>query len=62
MSETLASEPAGRSVSVPEPQLDTQTWTGPGVATLGVPFHVKALAAGVLKTVGSKWDLAADTS
>jgi hypothetical protein len=41
---------------------DTRTWTGPGAATLGVPFQGKALAAGVLKTVGPKWDLAAYTS
>jgi hypothetical protein len=37
---------------------DTRTWTGPGVATFGVPFQGKALAAGVLKTAGSKWNLA----
>jgi hypothetical protein len=37
---------------------DTQTWSAPGVATLGVPLHGNALAATVLKTVGSKWNLA----
>jgi hypothetical protein len=41
---------------------DTQTWSGPGVATLGVPFQGNALAAAVLKTADTKWNLAAYTS
>ena len=36
-----------------------QTWMAPGVTTLGVPFSGHALAATVLKTAGSTWDLAA---
>jgi hypothetical protein len=37
---------------------DTQTWSAPGVAMLGVPLHGNALAATVLKTAGSNWNLA----
>jgi hypothetical protein len=37
---------------------DIETWSAPGVATLGVPFQGNALAVTVLKTVGSKWNLA----
>jgi hypothetical protein len=37
---------------------DTQTWSAPGVVMLGVPFQGNALAVTVLKTVGSKWNLA----
>jgi hypothetical protein len=36
----------------------TPDWNAPGVATLGVPFDGKALAATVLKTAGSPWNLA----
>ena len=40
-------------------RVDAQvTW----LPTLGVPFQGKALAAGVLKTAGSKWNLAAYAS
>jgi hypothetical protein len=38
---------------------DTSTWNAPGVTALGVPFQGQALAGTVLKTVGSKWNLAA---
>jgi len=41
---------------------DTRTWSAPGVATLGVPFQGSALAATVLKTAGTKWNLAAYTT
>ena len=41
---------------------DTRTWSGPGVATLGVPYQGNALAATVLKTAGTKWNLAAYVS
>ena len=41
---------------------DTRTWTAPGVTTLGVPFRGQALAASVLKTAGSTWNLHAYTS
>jgi hypothetical protein len=41
---------------------DTRTWTAPGVTTIGVPFRGQALAASVLKTAGSTWNLAAYTS
>jgi hypothetical protein len=34
---------------------------GPGVATFGVPFGGRAFAGTVLKTAGSKWNLAAYT-
>jgi hypothetical protein len=37
---------------------DTRTWNAPGVATPGVLFHGNALAVTVLKTAGSKWNLA----
>jgi len=40
---------------------DTRTWNAPGVTDLGVPYRGAALAGTVLKTVGSKWDLAAYT-
>jgi hypothetical protein len=36
-----------------------QTWYAPGVAGLGVPYQGHVLAATVLKTAGSKWNLAA---
>lgn len=35
------------------------TDSAPGLTLLGAPFHGKALAESVLKTVGSKWNLAA---
>ena len=41
---------------------DTRTWNAPGVTELGVPFRGRALAGTVLKTAGSKWNLAAYTS
>jgi hypothetical protein len=41
---------------------DTRTWSGPGVATLGAPYQGNALAATVLKTAGTKWNLAAYVS
>jgi hypothetical protein len=37
---------------------DTRTWNALGIATLGVPFHGNALSVTVLKTVGTKWNLA----
>jgi len=40
---------------------DTRTWSAPGVATLGVPLQGNALAVTVLKTAGSKWNLASYT-
>jgi hypothetical protein len=41
---------------------DTRTWSGPGVAMLGVPYQGNALAATVLKTAGANWNLAAYVS
>jgi hypothetical protein len=41
---------------------DIETWGAPGVVTLGVPFQGNALAVSVLKTVGSKWNLASYTN
>ena len=41
---------------------DTRTWYAPGVTALGVPFGGSAFAGTVLKTAGSKWNLAAYTS
>jgi hypothetical protein len=41
---------------------DTRTWNAPGVTELGVPHQGHAFAGTVLKTVGSKWNLAAYTS
>jgi hypothetical protein len=38
---------------------NTQTWSARGVVGLGVPFQGHVLAATVLKTAGSKWNLAA---
>jgi hypothetical protein len=38
---------------------DTRTWSAPGVVGLGVPYQGHVLAATVLKTAGSKWNLAA---
>jgi hypothetical protein len=38
---------------------NSQTWNAPGVVGLGVPYQGHALAASVLKTAGSKWNLAA---
>jgi hypothetical protein len=38
---------------------DTQTWNARGVTALGVPFGGRAFAGTVLKTAGSKWNLAA---
>ncbi|HEX3958784.1 MAG TPA: hypothetical protein VHZ03_19515 [Trebonia sp.] len=40
---------------------DTTTWNAHGVTALGVPFRGQALAGTVLKTAGSKWNLAAYT-
>jgi hypothetical protein len=37
----------------------SQTWHAPGVVGLGVPYQGHVLAATVLKTAGSKWNLAA---
>ena len=37
---------------------NTQTWSARGVVGLGVPYQGQALAATVLKTAGSKWNLA----
>jgi hypothetical protein len=37
---------------------NTQTWYARGVAGLGVPYQGHVLAATVLKTAGSKWNLA----
>jgi len=62
MAELELCQPVIFAVGATELSNDTRTWTGPGVATLGVPFQGKALAAGVLKTAGSKWNLAAYTS
>jgi hypothetical protein len=36
-----------------------QTWHARGVAGLGVPYQGHVLAATILKTAGSTWDLAA---
>jgi len=41
---------------------DTRTWSAPGVVGLGVPYQGHVLAGTVLKTVGSKWNLAAYSS
>ncbi len=41
---------------------DTQTWNASGVVPLGVPYQGHVLAATVLKTAGSKWNLAAYSS
>jgi hypothetical protein len=38
---------------------NTQTWYARGVVGLGVPYQGHVLAATVLKTAGSKWNLAA---
>jgi hypothetical protein len=38
---------------------DTQNWNARGVVALGVPYQGHVLAATVLKTAGSKWNLAA---
>jgi hypothetical protein len=37
---------------------NSQTWSARGVVGLGVPYQGQALAATVLKTAGSKWNLA----
>jgi hypothetical protein len=37
---------------------DTRTWNAPGVTELGVPFRGRTFAGTVLKTAGSKWNLA----
>jgi hypothetical protein len=37
----------------------TQTWYAPGVVGLGVPYQGHVFAGTVLKTAGSKWNLAA---
>jgi len=41
---------------------DTRTWYARGVTALGVPFSGHAFAGTVLKTAGSKWNIAAYTS
>ena len=41
---------------------DTQTWNASGVVPLGVPYQGHVLAATVLKTAGSNWNLAAYSS
>jgi hypothetical protein len=41
---------------------DTRTWMARGVVGLGVPYQGHVLAATVLKTAGSKWNLAAYSS
>jgi hypothetical protein len=41
---------------------DTRTWYARGVTALGVPFGGRAFAGTVLKTAGSKWNLAAYAS
>lgn len=38
---------------------NTQTWSAPGVVGLGVPYQGHVLAATILKTAGSTWNLAA---
>ena len=38
---------------------NTQTWSARGVVGLGVPYQGHVLAGTVLKTAGSKWNLAA---
>jgi hypothetical protein len=37
---------------------DTGTWNARGITALGVPYQGHALATAVLKTAGSKWNLA----
>jgi len=41
---------------------NTQTWYARGVVGLGVPYQGHVLAGNVLKTAGSKWNLAAYSS
>jgi hypothetical protein len=41
---------------------DTRTWNARGVTALGVPFRGRAFAGTVLKTAGSKWNLAVYSS
>ena len=38
---------------------DTGVWSAPGITALGVPFGGYTFAGAVLKTAGSKWNLAA---
>jgi hypothetical protein len=61
MVELEGCEPVVFAVGATKIANDTQAWSGRGVAVLGGPVRGNALAVTLLKTAGSKWNLAAYT-
>ncbi len=59
---TEGCQPAFFAVGSQKITNDTRTWNARGVTALGVPFAGHAFAGTVLKTAGSKWNLAVYTS
>jgi hypothetical protein len=61
MVELEGCEPVVFAVGATKIANDTQAWSGRGVAVLGGQVRGNALAVTLLKTAGSKWNLAAYT-